>query len=290
MVVFAQVVESGSFTGAAKHLRMSRASVSHAVAALEEELGVTLLHRTTRSLRMTEAGDELLESCRELEAVGRSALEEVAARSESPVGILRVTAPGGFIADKLVVPVLAGLARDHGIAVDLDCSDDRRPLVEGGYDAAIRVGTPRESGLVMRRVGKTKKVIVGQPELAARVRSPADLGEMPWVVHKVLPRRFTLVGPGRRQTKVVMRAAVLVNDSTTMLGLVRGGAGLALIPRIGLQDELDRGGLVELFPDRHAQSADIFVLLPSRKRVPKRVRLLVEGLKAALFVGRPRQV
>ncbi len=282
MVVFAQIVDSGSFSAAATRLRISRASVSAAVAALEDELGVALLHRTTRSLRVTEAGEELLHSCRELERLGQSAVEDVSARSEQPVGVLRVTSPGGIIAEKLVVPVLADLARDHGIAVDLDCSDARQPLVEGGYDAAIRVGTPRESGLVMRRVGRTTEVIVGAESLAARVSTPADLADMPWVVHKVLPRRFTLRGPGRRQTIVAMRAAVLVNDSAAILGLVRRGAGLALIPRVGLAGELERGGLVEIFPERRTRSADIFVLMPSRKRLPKRVRLLIDGLKAAL--------
>lgn len=285
MLVFGQVVEAGSFSGAAKRLSMSRAAVSNAVAALEGDLGVSLLHRTTRSLRMTDAGEELLESCRKIQAVGHSALEEVAALGDTTAGTLRVTSPGGFIADKLVVPVLATLAREHGVVVELDCSDTRQPLVGGGYDAAIRVGTPRDSGLVMRRVGKTREVIVASPELASRVSTATDLSELPWVIHKALPRQFTLVGPGRRRTKVVMQPQVLVNDSVAMLGLVRGGAGLALVPRIALDVEVERGGLVEVFPDRHTRSADIFVLMPSRKRVPKGVRLLTDGLKAALATG-----
>lgn len=282
MLVFAQVVDAGSFSRAAKRLRMSRAAVSNAVAALEDELGVALLHRTTRSLRTTDAGEELLESCGRIADVGQRALEEVAATSGQAVGVLRLTSPGGFIADKLVVPVLASLASEHGIVVDLDCSDARQALVGGGYDAAIRVGTPRDSGLAMRRVGKTSEVIVATPELASRVKTSDDLGDLPWVTHKALPRQFTLVGPGRRRAKVVMQAQVLVNDSVAMLGLARGGAGLALVPRLGLEGELAHGDLVEVFPDRHARSADIFVLMPSRERIPKRVTLLIDGLKAAL--------
>ncbi|MEM9460320.1 MAG: LysR substrate-binding domain-containing protein [Myxococcota bacterium] len=282
MIVFARVVDAGSFSGAARALRLSRSAVSMAVAALEEELGVALLHRTTRALRITPAGEELLEGCRQLEQVGQAALEEVCASSARPVGVLRITAPAGIVGERLVAPVAAKLVREHGLTVDLDCTDDRQPLVEGGFDAAIRMGTPRASSLVMRRVGRTQDVVVAAPGLAQRARQAPDLGELRWVIHKNLPRRFVLTGPGRRRTTVTMREAVLVNDSTVMVGLLRGEAGLGLLPRFCLPDDVDRGTLEEVFPERYARMLDIFVLFPSRKRVPARVRLLIEAMKEAL--------
>lgn len=282
MIVFARVVDAGSFSGAARSLRLSRSAVSMAVAALEEELGVALLYRTTRALRTTAAGDELLEGCRQLEQVGQTTLEEVSAGSARPVGVLRITAPAGIVGERLVAPVVAKLVREHGLTVDLDCTDERQPLVEGGFDASIRVGTPRESSLVMRRVGRTQDIVVAAPGLAQRARQAPDLGELRWVVHKTLPRRFVLTGPGRRRTRVTMREAVLVNDSTMMIGLLRGEAGLGLLPRICLSDDLDRGTLEEVFCERYACMLDIFVLYPTRKRLPTRVRLLVEAMKEAL--------
>ncbi|MEM6992845.1 MAG: LysR family transcriptional regulator [Myxococcota bacterium] len=284
MVVFAHVAELGSFTAAARELRSSRAAVSMAVAALEEELGVALLHRTTRSVRTTAAGDELAAGCREVQRVGRASLAEVAAHSERPVGVLRVTAPAGILGEKFVAPVLAELVRDHGVVVELQCSDALQPLADGGYDASIRIGTPRQEGLIMRRVGRTAEIVVAVPALAERARAADDLSELGWVVHGSLPRRFVLTGPGRQRTTIVMRESAVVNDGGAMLGLLRAGAGLGLVPRLGVAHELERGALVEVFPGRHVRSADIFVLLPSRKRVPKRVRLLLDAMKAA-FAG-----
>lgn len=286
MVVFARVAELGSFTAAAQALRLSRAAVSTAVATLEDELGVALLHRTTRSVRTTVAGDELVQGCREVERVGRASLAEVSAHSEQPVGVLRVTAPAGVLGEKVVAPVLAGLVRDHGVQVELHCSDALQPLADGSYDASIRIGTPRQAGLIMRRVGRTSEAVVAVPELARRVRQADDLREFGWVVHRSLPRRIVLTGPGRRKMTVAMREAVVVNDGGAMMGLLRAGAGLGVVPRLALTDELTQGTLEEVFPGSHVRSADIFVLLPSRKRIPKRVRLLIDAMKAAFAQAR----
>ncbi len=288
MVVFARVAELGSFTAAAQDLQLSRAAVSTAVSALEDELGVALLHRTTRSVRTTVAGDDLVVGCREVQRVGLASLAEAAAHSDKPVGVLRVTSPAGILGERLVAPVLARLVRDHGVAVELTCSDALQPLAAGGYDASIRIGTPRQEGLVMRRVGRTEEVVVGEPALARRARDADDLREIGWVVHRDLPRRFVMTGPGRRKTAVAMRQAVLVNDIGAMLGFLRAGAGLGLVPRLGVAQELDQGTLVEVFPGRRVRSADIFVLLPSRKRIPKRVRLLIDAMKDAFAEGRAK--
>ncbi len=285
MVVFARVAELGSFTAAARELRLSRAAVSKAVAALEDELGVALLHRTTRSVRTTGAGDELVEGCRQLEQVGRDSLAEVAAHGERPVGVLRVAAPAGVLGERLVAPVLARLVREHGIRVELDCSDALQPFAERGYDASIRVGTPRQEGLIMRRVGRTREVVVATPQLARRVREAEDLRDVGWVVHRSLPRRVALVGPGQRKTAITMSETVVVNDSGAMMGLLRAGAGFGVLPRIGVALELERGTLVDVFPGRRVRFADIFVLFHSRKRIPKRLRLLIDAMKDALAEG-----
>jgi len=282
MVVFARVAELGSFAAAAKELGLGRPAVSAAVAALEASLGVTLLHRTTRSLRLTEVGETFVEQCRELSSGASEAIAEANAASELAVGVLRVAAPGGVIAERLVAPALARLVREHGIEVDLRCSDRRIGLVEAGLDASIRVGTPTEAGLIMRRLGRTEEILVAAPELARTIERPEQLEEVAWVSHAELPHRFTLHGPGRRRLAVTMRSVARVDDSAAMLGLLRGGAGVGLMVRLALVDELTSGRLVQLFPGRRALRIDIFVLLPSSRRIPQRVRLLIDVLSAAL--------
>ena len=288
MVVFAKVVDEGSFAAAAKALGLGRPAVSATIAALEASLGVTLLHRTTRSLRPTEVGEAFLEQCRQMASQARDALAEASAASERPVGTLRVTSPGGMIGERVVAPALARLVREHGVVVDLRCADRRLGLVESGFDACIRIGKPTESGLTMRRLGRTEEILVASPDLARTIERPEDLAEIGWVSHAELPRSFTLFGPGRRRLKVDMRPVAVVDDSAAMLGLLRGGAGVGLAVRVGLVDELAAGRLVQLFPERHAHRADIFVLLPSR-RVPKRVRLLIDVLGEELTRTRTAQ-
>ena len=282
MLVFAKVAEQGSFSAAARELRLSRAAVSGHVAALEGELGVSLLHRTTRSVRLTEAGEELLGESQALEQQGRAALEGVAARAGRPVGVLRVTSPGGVFGERLLAPVLARLIREHDLSVDLHCADERISVVEGGFDAAVRLGMPRASDLVMRRVGRSDEIVVCAPALVEVAAAAESIGELRWVVHRALPSQFVLHGPGRRRRHVRLRDRILVNDSAAMMGMVRAGAGLAIIPRVGVEEDLRSGTLVEVFPDRRARIVDVYVLYPSRERVPVRVRLLVEGLRNAL--------
>lgn len=286
MVVFARVAELGSFAAAARDLDVGRPAVSAAVAELERSLGVTLLHRTTRSVRTTEIGEAFLGQCAAITKLAGEALAGAASASERPVGTLRVAAPSGVIGERLVAPAMARLARDHGVRVDLRCSDRRVRLVEEGLDAAIRLGIPTEAGLTMRRLARSDEIVVAPPALAARMHEPNDLIEAPWVAHAALSRRITLQGPGRARLSIDLRAAAVVDDGAAMLGLLRGGAGVGVVPRVMVGPDLRAGDLVQLFPRWRARTADLFILMPS-KRPPRRVRLLIEALREEVANTRP---
>ena len=281
MVVFARVVELGSFAAAARELGLSRPAVTAAVQALERSLGVGILHRTTRSLHPTDVGEELAAKCIELTELARGALADASATSEHPVGTLRVAAPSGIVTERLVAPALSRLAREHGVVVDLHSADHRVRLVEGGYDAAIRFGTPVEAGLTMRRLGRVEEVLVATPALARTIASPEDLVDAPWVEHRELPRQFVISGPGRRRKTITMRPVARVNENAAMLGLIRNGIGIGRMLAFGVADELARGELERVLPQWHAGRVDAFVLMPSR-RPPRRVRLLIDALRDVL--------
>ncbi|MGB1015602.1 MAG: LysR family transcriptional regulator [Nannocystaceae bacterium] len=281
MLVFSRVAELGSFTAAARDLNMSRPSVSSAVAQLEASLGVQLLHRSTRNVRATEAGIEFLDACVRLRTHASEAIEQVRALSEAPVGTLRVTSPGGAIAQRLVAPALARLYSEHGVRAELQCADRVLGVVAGGFDAAVRVGVPKRHGLVMRRLGRTRQMLVASPALADSITAVEDLESAPWVCHESLAREFTLQGPRKSQSRVRMRPHLLVDDSSAMLGVLVSGAGIGLAAELVLAPEIRSGVLVELLPKWQAPSVDIFVLMPSR-RPPKRVRLLIDALREAI--------
>ncbi|MEM6295140.1 MAG: LysR family transcriptional regulator [Myxococcota bacterium] len=278
MVVFAQVIEQGSMTAAARALRVSRPAVSAAIAALERSMGVTLLHRTTRTLEPTPAGRELFAAAQRIHNEARTAL--AAATHESTRGRLRIKSPAGIVAERIVAPAVAQVVREHDLQVDLECSDTRTAAVEGNVDAVIRLGTARQAGLIMRKAGTTHDVVLASPEVAASVSAPAELGTQGWILHSDLPRRIRL-GRGDDSVALTMRESVIVNDSGALVGLVRSGAGVGVAPRAAVREELEAGTLVELFPSLPVRKLQLFVLLPSRK-TPARVRLLVDALKRSL--------
>jgi len=185
------------------------------------------------------------------------------------------------VTERFVAPALSRLAAEHGILIDLHSADHRVPLVEQGFDASIRIGTPVEAGLTMRRLGRAEEVLVCTPELARTIRSPDDLAEAPWVTHTELPRQFTLQGERRKRRKVVMRPVARVNESIALVSLIRRGVGVGRILEFAVAEEIARGELVRVLPTWRAGLVDIFVLMPA-PRPPPRVRLLIEALREVL--------
>ncbi len=281
MIVFARVAEHGSFSAAARELRMSRSAVSIAVSSLEEAMGVSLLRRSTRKVALTRIGASFLSECAAVRETASAALLAANAASERVAGRLRVRSPGGIVGERIVVPALAELTRAHGVELELDCSDDRTDPIAGEVDAVIRLGAARDSALVMRRVGRTPDVVVATPALARGLEDPAQLRERPWIVHRAFPRRVTIGRKGSRRSSITMRVVAEVNDSSALLGLALRGVGLAIMPRAALRPELASGRLVEPFPDAPVRTAQFFVLLPSR-RIPQRVRLMITLLARQL--------
>ncbi len=241
-------------------------------------MGVTLLHRTTRTLEPTPCGRELFLAAQRIHDEARTAL--AAATHESTRGVLRIKSPAGIVGERLVAPAIARLVQAHNLRVDLECSDTRTAAVEGDVDAVIRLGTARQAGLIVRKAGSTHDVVLAAPDIAASIETPADLNAQRWMIHTDLPRRIRL-GRGDGSEAINMRESVLVNDSGALVGLVRAGAGVGVAPRAAVRDELEAGTLIELFPALPVRRLQLFVLLPSRQ-TPARVRLLVEALKQTL--------
>ncbi|MEM9490353.1 MAG: LysR family transcriptional regulator [Myxococcota bacterium] len=278
MMVFARVVEAGSFAGAARELGVARSVASEAVSTLEAELGCRLLHRSTRALRLTEAGEAFLERCQRMVDEARDAFAAVAATQERPTGVLRVTAPR-MVADDLLVPVLADLIREHQLQVEIRTDDRRLNLVAEGFDASLRVGSTSTPGQIVRKLGKSEELLVAAPALAAEIRTPDELRAQSWICHDQIAGRVTLYSAQRKRVTVAMRALVRANDVVTMRKLVCAGVGVAMIPRLAVAELMRSGELVHLLPQYRIPPIEIFVLLPTRKHLPLRTRLLIQGLK-----------
>ena len=272
---FAAVVREGSFTAAARALGHSKQRVSLRVAALEAELGVRLLERTTRRLRPTDAGARYAERCQAIVAAIADADADARAAQTTVTGHLRVSAPKLFGRRVLADPIAAYVAEHPSVRVSVELTDRRVDLIAEGFDAAVRVGPLEDASLTARRLGEAGVAYVAAPSWLA-CHGPVDgarLGDVDTIALRDDEAWATPAGDVR------VRARLVVNDLDAVLAAAVAGVGVARLPRLACRDLLDAGRLVTVLPD--PPPAPVHLLLPSRAHRPPRVRRFVEVVVAA---------
>ena len=282
MRTFVQVVDTGSFVGAAEPLDMSKAAVSRYVADLEARLGVRLLHRTTRRLSLTEDGEVFYLRCKELLGGLDAAEAEVTARSGDAVGQLRVNAPVSF-GILYLAPVWAAFkARHPQVSFDVTLSDRVVDIVDEGFDLAIRITQLQNSSLISRRLASTRMVLCASPTYLARQGTPVHPSEL--VLHHILAYSYwssrdewAFDGP---DGVVVVKTTPCLrsNNGDTCRAVALAHEGIILQPSFMVGADLAAGTLVELCPGYRALEMGIHAVYSSRKHVAPKVRLLIDFL------------
>jgi DNA-binding transcriptional LysR family regulator len=292
--VFAEGVRAGSFGHAAAALAMSRSTVSHHVSALEAALGVRLLERTTRRMRLTQEGTLLYERVAVALAAWSEAAGAVAQSRGEPTGTLRVTAPSGL--SSVVARAAGAFLRAHpGVGVEVVTDDQALDLVSRGIDVAIRLATLKDSTLVATKLGATPLVLVASPALAASFassrRSIDDvLGSAGYVAHATLARDHVELARGGDWRRFAVRLRATANSAESQLALVEAGAGVTLVPALLARESIQAGRLVRMFADWSGRQRPIYAVQPARRLVPPRVSLFLPHLKAQLDdMARPRR-
>jgi DNA-binding transcriptional LysR family regulator len=297
MQTFVRVVEAGSFTAVARQAGATQSAVSKQVAALEQALGARLLSRTTRSLALTEEGQRYFEQARRLVAEIAEAESVVRGASQQLSGWLRVAAAVGFGRMVLLPIVQRFLANHPGVKVDLQLNDGFVDLVEEGIDVAVRVGELSDSGLVARRVGHTRRLVVARRDHVRRLakggglpREPADLQQHNCIVYTELATRnewrFS-AGPGAAvpegTTQSVRVAGNLqTNSSEVVRAAVLDGMGIGYSPVWLFSEELRSGTVSTLLPDWSATLLPMHLVSPPARRHSAKVRLFGDCVAAAL--------
>jgi len=287
-----EAADLGSFARAARRLRISPSALSRRVAQLERELGVRLLDRTTRAVRLSDEGRAFLERARPAVRELREAHESVAALRRRPAGTLRAEA-GTMIGRHVVVPALTRyLARHPDVQVELALRDvPADPLAER-IDVSVRIGALADSGLVARRVATSRLVVCGAPAYLRRKGRPRSVDDLER--HERLaaawndrPMAWRLrqggavreLAPGRR---------VVVNGAEALVELAIAGAGLVWACDFMVARALAAGALVEVLPEAACEELPVHVLtLPGRAALPK-VRAFVEAVADELRSARAR--
>ncbi|WP_304169984.1 LysR family transcriptional regulator [Phenylobacterium aquaticum] len=283
MAYFAEVVETGSFTAAAQRLGITKAVVSQQVAKLERAFETTLLVRTTRSVRPTEEGRAFYERCARVLSEAQEAFDGLEADDRAPTGTLRLTATFDY-GIAVVVPAIAEFHRRFpACSADMVISDQTLAPVEKDIELAIRVGWLTDSNLRARRIGSFAQILVGTPDLAARLpdgASPDELAQLPFVANSVLrdPLGWAFTNSDREARSVRCSATLAIDATLGALEAVRAGIGASILPDFAVQADLASGRLVRLLPGWSLESGGIYAVTPATRFRPARVTAFLEVL------------
>lgn len=281
--MFAAVVDHRSFTDAAKALSVTKATVSKAVARLEQHLDTSLFSRTSRRLALTESGQRLADHARRILVEGEAAEEAARRETAELAGTVRLGAPMTFGLLR-VAPLVAEFTRDHPMVdVDLHLSDARIDIVKLGLDATIRIADMPDSSLRARRLADVTMHVVASPDyLAARGRPghPADLSDHDCLCYAnhAAPHIWRFAGPGGQTVTTQVRGRLTVNSGEAMLPALRLGVGIAHLPDFIVGDALRTGELVEILTDWRSPPLGIHLVTPPSRLRPARVEALLDFL------------
>ena len=293
LAVFVALVRAGSFTAAAAQLGLTKAMVSQHLARLEQELGVTLLVRSTRRMALTEAGAAFHTDCARILGEAEAAIERVGENRETPRGTLRLTAPVNYGA-AVVAPALAGFLRLHPqVQAELVLDDGISDLIGGRFDLAIRGGPLRDSGLRAVRLAGFRQLLVAAPAyLAARgtPRRPQELAAHAAVVLSVLssPLRWNFTARDGTQQRVRLTPRAQADSAAAVHAMALAGAGLAVLPDFMVEADLQAGRLKPLLPAQRLPEGSFHAVYPGHAPSAK-VRAFIDHLRAGIAPTPRRQ-
>jgi DNA-binding transcriptional LysR family regulator len=281
MVLFARVVEAGSFAAAAKSLGQTRAAVSKQIASLEERIGAQLLQRTTRSMHLTEIGKEFYARCARIAEEAALAERDVASLQGAPRGELRIAAPVTF-GRRYLAPLMAPFLEAHPeIRVELALSDAEAPLGDEGFDVAVRIASRAEPGHTAQLLAQSPHVLCASPAYWARrgvPRVPEDLREHECLLYSSLPTPRVWRFVGGKSVRVNGRFSV--NHGESLRDAALDGVGVAYMPGFLVGRDLGEGRLVSALDDWAQSRQKVYAVHPRGRNLAPKVRVFVEFLVA----------
>lgn len=296
LLLFAKVVEANSFSGAARRLGMPVSTLSRRVAELEDQLSARLLERSTRSLRLTAIGGEVLEHARRSVEIGEAVDAVVSDRMAEIAGLLRLSAPPS-ISDSLLAPLIEAFQAAHPAArVQVFVTERLIDHVAEGIDLSFHVGRLRDSSLVARRILTYRHRLVASPAYLARAGAPSRPQDL--LAHRMLafshgraearwPLRHV---DGAQSERLAFVPHLAMNDFAGLAAALVAGAGIGDLPPVVQPELLRDGRLVEVMPDWRFPVFDLSVVHLGSRHVPRAVRVfkdLAARIGPALFPDLP---
>lgn len=287
MVVFSHIVDQGSLTAAANAMGISRGVVSYHLKKLEQQLGVKLLNRTTRSLSLTETGEAYYQRCKNIAFQAHQANQQIEQTKQEPVGKLKISCPVN-LGLQVVVPALNEFRRLYPlIELNVSLSDDVVNLIKEGIDLAIRGAPLLDSGLQASKLATFETCLCGSPDYfqrRGRPLGPESLYDHDWVVYTPAANTIHL-RQGERSFSLSVRGAVSTNNAAARTLFIEGGNGIGRIPLYDALPRIRSGRLERILADYECTGIDVYAVFPPGAADSKKLRLLLDFMKTS-FVQR----
>ncbi|MDF3835964.1 LysR family transcriptional regulator [Cupriavidus basilensis] len=282
--LFAQVVQHGSFSAASRASGVPKSRLSRRIAQLERDLGVQLLRRTTRQVRVTPIGEAYYERCRAMLAEADAAREVIEQARDQPGGTLRVSCPVA-IAQSLLAPAIGRFMQANpGVRIEVEATNRRVDVIAEGFDLALRVREVMDdSSLVVRTYGESPLMLVASPALLdsiGRPRTPEALDGMPGVNQKPHDGKhaWTLTCNTGQSIHVVYDPRLITDEFALLREAAIAGVGVAMLPRMFCRDAIESGELEVLLPQWIMPVGTLHAVFPSRKGMPPALRRFLDFL------------
>lgn len=286
---FVQAADAGSFTVAGRQLGLSSSAVGKAILRLEEHLGVRLLHRSTRTVKLTPEGGCFLERSRRILSELEAAELEVSSTRTTPSGTLRVSLP---LAGMLMMPTLTAFMQAYpAIDLDLDFTDQLVDVIDEGFDAVIRAGEVNDSRLMTRALGPFRLLLVCSAGYIERHGLPTEVGHLR--DHACLHHRFATSGKLERWPLVLdgqpldidLPRAAVANTIEPLIDMVAAGLGIACLPDFAIEQRLRRGEFKVVLAENTHHEGMFRILWPSSRHMSSKLRVFVDFVGRNLFIG-----
>lgn len=282
---FCRTVEEGNLTAAAKALHITKSVASRRIQALEDDLGVRLLTRSTRGVSPTDAGTKFYERALTILDDLEDARQSIKGASEDLEGHIRIAAPRSLSDKELQAPLIAFMEAYPGLTFEMQFSDERVDIIGGGYDLALRVAKHLDdTSLIARKLAPVRSCIVASPNYLANhgePQTPADLKEHQCVFYAnvTASEQWRFEKNGTKET-VRVQGRLTTNSGVMQLAAAKQGLAIAALPYFFAHDALAAGDVVTLLEGWHQPDSHLYALYPERRLLPMKVRALVDFLSA----------
>ncbi|UDY85210.1 LysR family transcriptional regulator [Vibrio diabolicus] len=282
-IIFYYLIEQGSFSAAARHMSLTKSVVSKRIAKLEQELGVQLLYRTTRTLTLTEAGRAFFTHAKAVYQAVATAEESIVGLGKNLSGNIKVSVP--TISGELILPKVINEFNQKYPDINIDMDLDNRfvDIVNERFDLAIRTGVLPDSSLIARKLVDANWIVCASPQYLAKhgiPKQPQALDK-----HNCLVYSYQENGAcewafkeGNEVYQITVDGNLCTNNSSVLRNVALLGQGIIYVPRVLVYEDLKQGRLIQLFKDETAKCLGIYAVYPYTRQQPEKIKIFIDHL------------